>query len=99
MRQLERLEKQAEKRLQDAQAALDSVKFGTLCMSKERTLLAELYCGKMEVSSQAQKRGHQITQPRDSLLGDDLLHPDKQNEVLQQLDIYDPYITIVGFPS
>ena len=98
MRQLEKLEKQAEKRLLDAQAALDSVKAGALNMTKERTLVAELYCGTMEVSTQAQSRGHHITQPRDIFFGDNLLDVDKQNEVLRQFDIDDPYIVIVGFP-
>ena len=71
MRQLEKMEKQLEKRLLDAQSALESVKLGNMNLNKDRTLVAELYCGKMECSVQAQHRGHNITQPHDIAFGDD----------------------------
>ena len=46
----------------------------------------------MAVSSRATARGHQITQPHDITLGDDPLDMKMQNQVLEQLDVYNPFL-------
>ena len=63
-------------------------------------IIKEIYCGRGggAVTIAASSLGISTGKPVDLVLGDNVLNPAKQREVLQQLDEEDPYLAIVAFP-
>ncbi len=68
---------------------------------KERpNIVKEIYCGRGggAVTIAASSLGISTGKPVDLVLGDNVLNPNTQREILQQLDGEDPYLVIVAFP-
>ena len=64
-------------------------------------IVKEIYCGRGgggAVTIAASSLGISTGKPIDLVLGDNVLNPTRQREILQQLDEEDPYLTVVAFP-
>ena len=63
-------------------------------------IIKEIYCGRGggAVTIAASSLGISTGRPIDLLLGDNVLDPKRQREILQKLDDEDPYLAVVAFP-
>ena len=72
-RLLERWQKEVDESLDAALSVVESLRADAWNDSDFGSIVAELYCGAMEVTSCAVNRSLPVSRPRDILLGDDLL--------------------------
>ena len=60
--------------------------------------IKELYAGCLNTSIACQLAGGAVGKPKDIIFGDDLFYRAEQLRSLRELDIEDPYLTVVSFP-
>ena len=98
-RVLLKTEDMVEKTLDAGRVALESLRAEFAYGGEpHKTLLVELHAGNMPCTLAADARGHAVSQPRDRILGHDLLNRQCQDEVLDQLWTDNPYMVIIPFP-
>ena len=60
--------------------------------------IKELYAGCLNTSIACQLAGGAVGKPKDIIFGDNLLDHVVQRQTLRELDLEDPYLTVVSFP-